>query len=166
MREATIQCHVVQARGHLARGGFAAALQEARRALAIDAECREATEVITEAERRAEDVQQHAAREREATARLRVAAEAVTRLGGLDEQDATVAARFQPAAGTGKVRVVADWMTSVVDRVRSTRGQVTTEWLMIAGLLTSVGLLFVQLVPPVLRTFVRGLAWGIRTIAP
>ncbi|MBI3262555.1 MAG: hypothetical protein HYZ58_05325 [Acidobacteria bacterium] len=48
----------------------------------------------------------------------------------------------------------------------SARGQTTTEWLMIAGTLTAIVLFLNQIMPGALKDFVRGLAWGIRTVAP
>lgn len=51
-------------------------------------------------------------------------------------------------------------------RLGSARGQTTTEWLMIAGILTAIVLFFNSIMPGALRAFVRGLAWGIRTVAP
>jgi hypothetical protein len=37
---------------------------------------------------------------------------------------------------------------------------------MIAGTLTGVAVFFNSIVPDVLRTFVRSLAWSVRTLAP
>ncbi len=51
-------------------------------------------------------------------------------------------------------------------RLRSAAGQTTVEWLMIAGTLTGVAVFFNSIVPDVLRTFVRSLAWSVRTLAP
>lgn len=45
-------------------------------------------------------------------------------------------------------------------------GQTTTEWLMIAGLLTGLVVFLLTIVPGALGLFVRGLASGVRTVAP
>lgn len=45
-------------------------------------------------------------------------------------------------------------------------GQTTTEWLMVAGVLTSVALLFLNLFPSALHTFVRAAGIAVRTVAP
>jgi hypothetical protein len=57
------------------------------------------------------------------------------------------------------------WKTAL-GNFRRVQGQVTTEWLMIAGVLTACGLIFVRTVPDLMRLVVRGLAAGIRTVAP
>jgi eukaryotic-like serine/threonine-protein kinase len=48
----------------------------------------------------------------------------------------------------------------------SERGQTTTEWVMIAGVLTMTGVFILQIVPNALRTFLGGLIWGIKSVAP
>jgi hypothetical protein len=62
--------------------------------------------------------------------------------------------------------IVGRWMGTAQSRMRSVRGQTTTEWLMVAGVLTAFALFLVKIVPGALATFVTGLAGGIRTIAP
>jgi hypothetical protein len=46
------------------------------------------------------------------------------------------------------------------------RGQTTTEWLMIAGFLTALVVFLLTVVPRALGIFVRGIALGVRTVAP
>ena len=48
----------------------------------------------------------------------------------------------------------------------SVSGQTTTEWLMIAGVLTGIGVFLVGIVPNALKTFTRSMAMAVRTIAP
>lgn len=55
---------------------------------------------------------------------------------------------------------------ALLTRLRSPRGQTTTEWLMIAGVLTAVSVFMLGIVPGALSQFVRSLAAGIRTVAP
>lgn len=50
--------------------------------------------------------------------------------------------------------------------LRSSRGQATTEWLMIAGVFAAIGLFVVRIVPGALKTFVAGLSMGIKSVAP
>lgn len=45
-------------------------------------------------------------------------------------------------------------------------GQTTTEWLMIAGLLTAVAVVLLGIVPPGLRFYAQALVTSVRTIAP
>ena len=45
-------------------------------------------------------------------------------------------------------------------------GQTTTEWLMVAGVLTMVALLFLNLFPSTLRVFLRAAGIALRTVAP
>jgi hypothetical protein len=52
------------------------------------------------------------------------------------------------------------------DRLRSQAGQTTTEWLMVAGVLTMVALLFLRLFPNTIRAVLRALGIALRTVAP
>lgn len=45
-------------------------------------------------------------------------------------------------------------------------GQTTTEWLMIAGGLTAIGIFLNGILPRTIRQFCRALVWSIRVIAP
>jgi len=49
---------------------------------------------------------------------------------------------------------------------RSAYGQTTTEWLMVAGLLTAVGIFLLRLLPATIRGFSEALVYSLRTIAP
>jgi hypothetical protein len=49
---------------------------------------------------------------------------------------------------------------------RNDRGQSTTEWLMIAGILTGIGVFLLGIVPRGLGIFMRSMAMSLRTIAP
>lgn len=51
-------------------------------------------------------------------------------------------------------------------RRRGEIGQTTTEWLMIAGLLTAVAVVLLGIVPPGLRFYAQALVTSVRTIAP
>jgi len=51
-------------------------------------------------------------------------------------------------------------------RGRRDRGQTTTEWLMIAGLLTAVAVVLLGIIPPGLRFYAQALITSVRTIAP
>ena len=55
---------------------------------------------------------------------------------------------------------------SGTSRLWSAAGQTTVEWLMIAGTLTATVVFFSQASSEALRTFVKSLAAGVRTIAP
>jgi hypothetical protein len=46
------------------------------------------------------------------------------------------------------------------------QGQTVTEWLMVAGVFTAFVVFMLGIVPRALGVFVRGLAIGVRTIAP
>jgi hypothetical protein len=61
---------------------------------------------------------------------------------------------------------VGGWASTMLKRVQSPRGQTTTEWLMIAGILTAVSVFMLGIMPGALNQFVRSLAAGIRTVAP
>jgi hypothetical protein len=52
------------------------------------------------------------------------------------------------------------------DRLFGDLGQTTTEWLMIAGLLTAVAVVLLGIVPPGLRFYAQSLITSVRTIAP
>lgn len=52
------------------------------------------------------------------------------------------------------------------DRRRGELGQTTTEWLMIAGLLTAVAVVLLGIIPPGLRFYAQSLITSVRTIAP
>ena len=45
-------------------------------------------------------------------------------------------------------------------------GQTTTEWLMIAGILTAVGIFLLGVVPSTIRMYAESLIYSVRTIAP
>lgn len=51
-------------------------------------------------------------------------------------------------------------------RWREAAGQTTTEWLMIAGGLTAIGIFLNGILPRTIRQFCRALVWSIRVIAP
>jgi hypothetical protein len=61
---------------------------------------------------------------------------------------------------------VGGWASTMLRRLGSSRGQTTTEWLMIAGVLSAVSAFILGIVPGALSVFVRSLAAGIRTVAP
>jgi hypothetical protein len=62
------------------------------------------------------------------------------------------------AARTGVCPAVARWRQAV--------GQTTTEWLMIAGGLTAIGIFLHGILPRTIRQFCRARVWTIRVIAP
>lgn len=49
---------------------------------------------------------------------------------------------------------------------RGQAGQTTTEWLMVAGVLTMVGVLFLNLFPGTIRSIQRAIGVAVRTAAP
>ena len=51
-------------------------------------------------------------------------------------------------------------------RWREAAGQTTTEWLMIAGGLTAIGIFLNGILPRTIRQFCRALVWSIRVISP
>src|SRR5688572_17756391 len=51
-------------------------------------------------------------------------------------------------------------------RWRGADAQTTTEWLMIAGGLTAIGIFLNGILPRTIRQFCRALVWSIRVIAP
>jgi hypothetical protein len=65
-----------------------------------------------------------------------------------------------PDLGHGMRRV------TLGSRRRLQSGQTTTEWLMVAGVLTTVALLFLNLFPSTLRVFLRAAGIAVRTAAP
>lgn len=66
-----------------------------------------------------------------------------------------------PAGPSLRTRVAGFW-----HRMLAARGQSTTEWLMVAGILTAVAVFLVESVPRGLGTFMKALAMSVRTIAP
>lgn len=62
------------------------------------------------------------------------------------------------ASGAARVSRIARW--------RDAAGQTTTEWLMIAGGLTAIGIFLNGILPRTIRQFCRALVWSIRVIAP
>lgn len=52
------------------------------------------------------------------------------------------------------------------ERCRGQAGQTTTEWLMVAGVLTMVALLFLRLFPATIRSILRALGIALRSAAP
>ena len=57
-------------------------------------------------------------------------------------------------------------MVAARRRARGAQGQTTTEWLMIAGLLTAVGIFFLGIIPDTIRLYAVTLISSVRTIAP
>ena len=57
-------------------------------------------------------------------------------------------------------------LMSRLKRWREAAGQTTTEWLMIAGGLTAIGIFLNGILPRTIRQFCRALVWSIRVIAP
>lgn len=55
---------------------------------------------------------------------------------------------------------------SPASRPLGARGQTTTEWLMIAGLLTAVGIFLLRVIPDGIRVYAVSLISSLRTIAP
>lgn len=51
-------------------------------------------------------------------------------------------------------------------RMGSSRGQSTTEWLMLAGMLTTIAIWYVNNVPTALGIFMKAMATSLRTVAP
>lgn len=51
-------------------------------------------------------------------------------------------------------------------RHRGQQGQTTTEWLMVAGVLTSVAILFLNSYPATIRSVLRAVGIALRTTAP
>jgi hypothetical protein len=51
-------------------------------------------------------------------------------------------------------------------RVRRARGQVTVEWLLVAGLLTAIAVFIMGIIPATLIKVVQRIAMSLRTIAP
>lgn len=53
----------------------------------------------------------------------------------------------------------------ITRRVRADAGQTTTEWLMIAGALTAVGIVLLKWYPSTIYKFSQALVYSLRTIA-
>jgi hypothetical protein len=53
-----------------------------------------------------------------------------------------------------------------IRRWRSSLGQTTTEWLMIAGILTAIAIFFNGTLPSAARYYSRGIILSVRTVAP
>ncbi len=53
-----------------------------------------------------------------------------------------------------------------MERWRGQAGQTTTEWLMVAGVLTMVAVLFLNLFPNTIRSILRAIGIALRTAAP
>lgn len=53
-----------------------------------------------------------------------------------------------------------------MDAWRGQAGQTTTEWLMVAGVLTMVAVLFLNLFPGTIRSVLRAVGTALRTAAP
>lgn len=51
-------------------------------------------------------------------------------------------------------------------RWRSPLGQTTTEWLMVAGVLTAIAIFFLGILPSTVRYYSRGIIFSVRTVAP
>ena len=51
-------------------------------------------------------------------------------------------------------------------RLQPSRGQTTTEWIMIAGVFTATAILLGRVMPGTLKAFVWGLSAGIKSLAP
>jgi len=54
------------------------------------------------------------------------------------------------------------WLT----RWQPATGQTTTEWLMVAGALTAVGIFLLRFLPSTIHKFSEALIYSLRTIAP
>ncbi len=67
----------------------------------------------------------------------------------------------EPAAPSWADRAASLWR-----RITGASGQSTTEWLMIAGILSAVGIFLVGIVPNGLGTFMKAMAASLRTVAP
>lgn len=63
-----------------------------------------------------------------------------------------------------EVRRVSRRPTARPDAIRTERGQVAVEWLMVAGILTAVAILLTGMFQPVLVGVVRMLARSVRTV--
>ena len=55
---------------------------------------------------------------------------------------------------------------SISARWRSSWGQTTTEWLMIAGVLTAIAIFIIGTFPGAVRYYSRGIILSVRTVAP
>jgi hypothetical protein len=54
---------------------------------------------------------------------------------------------------------------NVLWRLCADTGQTTTEWLMVAGVLTAVGIFLLKVLPSTLHKFSEALVYSLRTIA-
>ena len=70
------------------------------------------------------------------------------------------------AAARGQRRSLLARASSWWRQLSGAAGQSTTEWLMIAGVLTAVAAFLVETVPSALGTFMKAMATSVRTIAP
>jgi tetratricopeptide (TPR) repeat protein len=142
------------ARSALRAGDFTLAAWAAENALRIEPDDREAQQLLTQARAALTP----AAADQEDTVDLPPGTVPA------DPDDTAVLEREE-----GLKRVVTDvrdWASAVIRKLQVPHGQTTTEWVMIAGLLTAVGIFLLGIIPDALQTFVKGLLWGIRTIAP
>jgi len=64
------------------------------------------------------------------------------------------------------VRVLGELIRRRKARTLGQEGQTTTEWLMVAGVLTMVALLLLRLYPSTLRGVLRAIGIALRTAAP
>ena len=64
------------------------------------------------------------------------------------------------------MRVLGELIRRLKARALGQEGQTTTEWLMVAGVLTMVALLFLRLYPSTLRSVLRAIGIAVRTAAP
>ncbi|OFW03929.1 MAG: hypothetical protein A3H96_15915 [Acidobacteria bacterium RIFCSPLOWO2_02_FULL_67_36] len=154
---------LVASRAALAAGDSVRAKWAAENALALDPDSADARGLIEAAEAAAkapgatdDDTVDALTPATEDTAAIRIGMESRLR----DRAEVYAAAmRETVEAARGRA-------SRVLARLRSSRGQTTTEWLMIAGLLTAMVFLGMRYLPDLLRDLVLSIAWGIRTIAP
>lgn len=72
-----------------------------------------------------------------------------------------------PETGVARaVEQVGQLATGLWKKIQSNRGQVTTEWVMIAGVFVALTTFLITIFPGALKAFVRSLAMAIRTVAP
>lgn len=81
------------------------------------------------------------------------------------DPDAT-AVIHRRAAVKDVVTNVGDWASGLRRKLGASRGQTTTEWLMIAGVFSAIGVFALRIVPTALKAFLWGLTSGIKSIAP
>lgn len=70
------------------------------------------------------------------------------------------------SSGDGGRTTLRERAAALFHYFRNDRGQSTTEWLMIAGILTGIGVFLLGIVPRGLGIFMRSMAMSLRTIAP